>query len=78
MNQIIDNKVRLILAIVLRVPVTKLTENQALGQTASWDSLAQLDILAAIEQEFDMLIEPDEAVDLISLKAIIAHIEKNG
>lgn len=78
MNEDTKNKVRRIVAAVVRIPAAELDENAALGKTARWDSLAQLDILASMEQEFGIVIEPDEALDLITLAALITRVETHA
>ncbi len=78
MNDTKAEKINRIVAVVLRIPPGELVESAALGQTPHWDSLAQLDILAALEQEFGLIIEPDQAIDLVSLKALIDYVEKNS
>ena len=78
MNEIVKSKVRRIVAAVLRVPAAELDDGAALCKTERWDSLAQLDILASMEQEFGMAIEPDEALDLTTLAALIAHVETHA
>ena len=72
------DRVRRVVATLLRLPLTELDEGARLGHTPRWDSLAQLDILAACEEEFGMEIEPEQAVDLITLEALIACVEQYG
>lgn len=78
MDENTKSKIRRIVAAVLRIPAADLDENAALGKTERWDSLAQLDILASMEQEFGVVIEPDEALDLTTLASLISHIEKHA
>ena len=72
------DKVSRIVATLLRLPLADLDREARLGRPARWDSLAQLDILAACEEEFNLTIEPDQAVDLITLAALIGYIEQHG
>lgn len=73
-----SEKVRQILASVLRQPVNALPAGAAIDLTPGWDSLAQLDILAAVEQEFGVTIEPEQAIDLTSLPALVAFLDRHA
>jgi acyl carrier protein len=73
-----SDRVRRIVATLLRVPLAELGREARLGHTPRWDSLAQLDILAACEEEFGLTIEPEQAVDLTTLDALITHIEQHA
>jgi len=71
-------RVRRVVATLLRLPLAELDEGACLGCTPRWDSLAQLDILAACEEEFRLEIEPEQAVDLIALEALVTYVEQHG
>jgi acyl carrier protein len=43
-------------------PVTELAYNQ----TAGWDSLAHMTLVAAIEDEFGIMMETDDVIDMSS------------
>ena len=49
-----------------------------MGVTPNWDSLVQLDILASIEREFGILIEPDEAIELTTLASLIRRVDRDA
>ncbi|NQV72972.1 hypothetical protein HQ496_07605 [bacterium] len=42
--------------------------------TASWDSLCQLSLIISIEQEFDMTLRDEEAIELTSYAVALAII----
>ncbi len=41
----------------------------------SWDSLKHLDLIFAIEEEFQITVKPDDFPSLNSLKSIVNYIE---
>jgi len=67
-----------VVATLLRLPLAELDREACLGRTPRWDSLAQLDILAACEEQFNLTIEPEQAVDLTTLEALIIYVEQHG
>jgi acyl carrier protein len=53
-----------------RTPVPQKTRDN----TASWDSLAHLNLVLSIEQEFSIALTVDEVVDLISFEASLTIV----
>ena len=45
------------------------------GQTSSWDSLANLSLLVVIEEEFELQIPPDDLDHLRSFAAVAKYLE---
>jgi acyl carrier protein len=46
------------------------------GDTARWDSVAHLEVVASLEQEFAVAISPEEARTLRSIPAICAFLTR--
>lgn len=44
----------------------------------AWDSLFQLNLILAIEQEFGFTISDDEAVDIQSFESALSVIDEHG
>lgn len=55
-----------------RVPVRKRTRLNC----ASWDSMAQLNLILALEQEFHITVSDEDAMDLNSYDAALQLIEE--
>lgn len=51
-----------------------LTQNDVV----KWDSLAQMQLVVALENEFNIELKIDEVVTMISLRAIIDMLEKKS
>lgn len=43
-----------------------------------WDSLAHMSLIAAMEDEFDIMIDTDEMIDMSSFVKAAALLEKQG
>ena len=48
------------------------------GDVAKWDSLAQMHLVVALEQEFKINLELEEIVTMNSVKAIADVLKKKG
>ena len=66
------------IAATLKVPPAKITESTRDQDLPSWDSLGQVNLIMAIEQEFDVYIEVEEFGNLNSVPAILAYLGKQG
>jgi acyl carrier protein len=65
-----------LIARVLRLDVALVGHDGGMNLTSKWDSMAQLTILVAIEQECGVVIEPEAAVELTSVAAIAEFLDK--
>jgi acyl carrier protein len=45
---------------------------------ASWDSVAQITLLAAVSEEFGIEFEPDDYAQLVSRQSILQHVRRNS
>ncbi len=54
------------------VPVRQRTRVNCLG----WDSLIQLSLISAVEEEFEVTITDDDAIDLNSFEATLQIVEE--
>ena len=64
-------RIRQIAADVFGEPVDALGDDTAPGALESWDSLAQLNLMLALEDEFAIELSPDDIERMGSLGAVI-------
>ncbi len=69
-------EVKAIIAENLKVDVSALSEDTAIGDLPEWDSLHHLQIVAAIEQKYGFQFEPDVLMDLEDVSDIVNAVEK--
>ncbi len=61
----------------LNLPVSSIKEDSSTDNIDTWDSLAQVNLMIAIEQIFDIQLEVEDFIGLTSVKAITSFIDKN-
>lgn len=71
----VRQRVTEIMADVLDCPPTTVPTLRA-GESAAWDSVAAASLLVALEDAFDVMIEPDQAATMTDLDRIVAVIEQ--
>ena len=72
------DKIREIMSGVLEVPVETITDEASRNTIKSWDSMRHLLLILAIEEEFGVHFPDNEIVELLSLEAILAALNKKS
>lgn len=70
----INDKIRKIMAVVFEVEVDQILENAEPGLIANWDSLRHMNLIVALEEEFEIQFTDDEMTDLLNFKLISSII----
>ena len=61
---------------VFGVPASALTADSSSETVEAWDSISHLNLMLAVEQTFDLRIEPEQMVELTSINRIAAAVGK--
>jgi acyl carrier protein len=72
------DRLRDTIATTLGVPADKIHEHTAQADVPSWDSLGHINLMVAIENTFDIVLEAEDFADLTSVPAILAHLNQPG
>ena len=71
-------KLQQTIATTLKVAPAKVTETTRDQDLPAWDSLGQVNLIMALEQEFGVYIEVEEFGNLNSVPAILAYLGQQG
>jgi acyl carrier protein len=72
MNELKDR----IIAVLQKVfELEQIDENASQQTIEKWDSLGHLNLIVALEEEFDVSFEPEEIAEMISVQIIINKVE---
>lgn len=72
------DRLRKLLAEVLRVPEELVTDAMTLLDTETWDSFAHLELIVAIESEFGVSLSADDIAAMTSFAAIRTTLISRG
>ncbi len=61
----------------LEIEKSKISDELKYGDF-TWDSVAHMALIAALEQEFDIMIDSDDVIDMSSLKKAKEILSKYG
>jgi acyl carrier protein len=78
MNNDLETRTVKILADVLDVPPSSLNSSTTQRDVENWDSVAIVNIVAALEAEFNVSIPIDDAAELISVAKAIELVRAAG
>jgi len=75
MTSPIFDRVRSIAADVLQAPASQITRESSTETIGSWDSVHHLNLILALEQEFDTQFDPEEIDKMTSIQRIVEAVE---
>ena len=70
-NEAIRERVRYIVAEITEVEVERITLQSSPDNLEEWDSLAQVNIVLSLEQEFGHQFSPDQIERMVSVAKIV-------
>ena len=71
-----DDKIRAVMAQVLRLPVDRVGADAAIGNVPNWDSTAHMRMMLALEDAFGIELDEAHMVEMTSLARIRAVVEE--
>ena len=74
----LEDKVMKIVSRVMEVPVEKLDENSSMDTVEKWDSLRHMNLVLALEEEFDVSFTDEEIVEMLSVEIITETMRNRG
>jgi len=73
-----NERVRHILGVVLKMPKKQIGETLSADDTSNWDSIRHLNLVMALEEAFGVSFSSDELGHLTSYRAITAALAERG
>ena len=69
-------RIKNVMSAVFEIPVDKIGEESSPDNIESWDSLKHMNIVVALEEEFNIQFTDDEIIELINMKLILVIIRE--
>ncbi len=73
----IKERVRALLARTLKIEPTAVSDDASQADLSQWDSVRHMNVVLAVENDFDIQFEDAELPKLTSLSLIVAAVEKH-
>ena len=71
-----SERLRLVMSQVLGLPGTVPAADIAMESQPAWDSMAHINLILAVEQEFRVALSPEEAAEAITFDEFLAIVER--
>lgn len=65
-------------ASVLGIDRARVTDDLTYGSIKEWDSVAHMTLISALEQEYNVMIETDDVIDMSSVGVAKSIMRKYG
>ena len=66
MSSTTEDKLKEVFSRALNIPISVNFSNVEYGRTDGWDSVAHMALVAEIENEFDIMLDTEDVIDLSS------------
>ena len=78
MGNTVQDRINNVMSAVFEIPIGQINEDSSLDTIESWDSLKHMNLVIALEEEFDCEFSDFEIVDLLSYKLIMTILNDHG
>jgi len=65
-----ENRIKKVLADVLMVDISLITDDTSPDTLEKWDSMNQMNIVVALEEEFEIKFSDDDVIEMLNVKLI--------
>ena len=72
MQNNIRDRVIDVMSAVLEIPIEEINDKSSPDTIESWDSLKHMNLVVALEEEFNVLFTDDNIIELITMELIMA------
>ena len=76
MNEALNTKLKEIIARVMRVDITVITEQCSTNTISAWDSLGHIRLVLALEEEFNLILNENQIEQMTSFVNICKLFEQ--
>lgn len=71
-----ENRVKKVIADTLMIDVSEINNDSSPETIESWDSLKQMNIIVALEEEFDIMFSDEQIIEMLNVGLIINLINE--
>ena len=76
MQNKIENRIKNVLSAVLDIPVQEINDNSSSDTIDSWDSLKHMNLIIALEEEFNITIPDTEVGNMLTYGLVLLIVKE--
>lgn len=69
-----EDRIKKVMASVFKMDPSQINEQTAPGNVEGWDSLVQMQLVVALEEEFGIRIDEEELAEMVNYRLVVAII----
>lgn len=70
MSNLVSDRIKSVMSVVFEIDAKSIQDDAVPGGIEQWDSIRHMNLIVALEEEFDIRFTDDEITDLLSYKLI--------
>jgi len=78
MNNIIEDRIKNVMSAVFEIPEGIIKDDSSPDTIESWDSLKHMNLIIALEEEFDYKFSDSETIELLNFKLISTILSEHS
>ena len=67
----VEDRIKNVMSAVFEIPVNQIKDNSSADTIESWDSLKHMNLVVALEEEFEIELTDDEIIEMMNYLLII-------
>lgn len=71
-----ENRVKKVIAEILDIEINSINDNTSPETVESWDSLKQMNIIVALEEEFDIEFSDEDIIEMLNFRLICSIVKQ--
>ena len=71
-----ESRVKKVIAEILDIEISSINDNTSPETIESWDSLKQMNIIVALEEEFDIEFSDEDIIEMLNFRLICEAIKE--
>ncbi|MDX4048457.1 MULTISPECIES: acyl carrier protein [Aliarcobacter] len=71
-----ENRIKKVMSDILNIDVSSINDNTSPENVESWDSLKQMNIIVALEEEFDIEFSDEEIGEMLNYRLILEVLKE--
>jgi len=71
------NKIKKVMAGVFKIDTKSIDDHTGIGNVEKWDSLGHMNLVAALEEEFDIVLDDEDIEIIVTYSNICKIVESN-
>ena len=76
MQNKIENRIKNVLSAVFDIPVQEINDNSSSDTIDSWDSLKHMNLIIALEEEFNITIPDTEVANMLTFGLVLLIVKE--